>query len=125
MLTGLLTGLRQERDARVSANRWACRTRSLELTNYPITGPIISGPHQTPFVCQTDTFKLPDGSTLGPATDANCSAPTKVQYVYLPKGAKDFKPLADAKAIPADAATHDDDGGARACRSSCASRPAR
>ena len=78
---------------------------TLELTNYPITGPVISGPHQTPFVCQTDTFKLPDGSTLGPATDANCSAPTKVQYVYLPNGAKDLKPLADAKAIPADAAS--------------------
>jgi hypothetical protein len=77
---------------------------TLELTNYPITDPVISGPHQTPFVCQTDTFKLPDGSTLGPATDANCSAPTKVQYVYLPKGAKDLKPLADPTAIPADAA---------------------
>ena len=77
---------------------------TLRITNYPITGPMISGPHQKPFVCQTDAFKLPDGSTLGPATDTNCSAATKVQYVYLPKGEKDFKPMPATTAIPADAA---------------------
>jgi len=89
---------------RVSGKEWNKADGVLEVTNYPLTGPIISGPHQTPFVCQTDTFKLPDGSTLDPATDANCSAPTKVQYVYLPKGAKDFKPMPATTAIPADAA---------------------
>src|SRR5438477_9353127 len=31
------------------------------LVNYPITGPIFSGPRQEPFICQTDKFKLPDG----------------------------------------------------------------
>ena len=103
---GLVTNLSIGRNVlKVAGKAWSARDESLELTNYPITGPIISGPHQTPFVCQTDTFRLPDGSTLGPATDANCSAATRVQYVYLPKGAKDFKPMPDAKAIPADAAT--------------------
>ena len=118
MLTGL--SIWQERP-RVSGKAWGKPDGVLELTNYPITGPIISGPHQTPFVCQTDTFKLPDGATLGPATDANCSAPTKVQYVYLPKGAKDVQAAADTKAIPGrrrDA--HDDDGGEE-----CAVRRAR
>ena len=31
--------------------------------------------------------------TLGPSIDANCSAPTKVQYVYMPEGGNAFKPL--------------------------------
>lgn len=102
VLTGLVDG---QNTLRVSSGTPGVADETLRLTNYPITGPIVSGPHQKPFVCQTDTFKLPDGSTLGPATDANCSAPTNVQYVYLPKGAKDFKPMPSASAIPADAAT--------------------
>ena len=97
----------------------------LEVTNYPITGPIISGPHQQPFVCQTDTFKLPDGSTLGPPLDANCSAPTKVQYVYLPTGAKEFKPLPDATRHPGRRRETTTTTGGKRCRSSSASRPGR
>jgi hypothetical protein len=103
---GLVTGLKNGKNVlRVSGKPWSKPDGVLELTNYPITGPIISGPHQTPFICQTETFKLPDGSTLGPSTDADCSAPTKVEYVYLAKDAKEFKPLASATAIPADAAS--------------------
>ena len=55
---------------------------SLEIINYPITGPVISGPWQQPFICQTTDFELPDGSKLGPPLDANCSARTVVQHVY-------------------------------------------
>src|SRR5476651_1944791 len=99
---GLVTNLIIGRNVLTVAGKpWGVRDESLQLTNYPTTGPVISGPPQTPFVCQTDAFKLPDGSTLGKATDANCSAPTKVQYVYLPKGATDFKPMAGASALPA------------------------
>jgi len=43
---------------------------SLTLTNYPIQGPIVSGPHIQPFICETEHFALPDGRTLGPALDA-------------------------------------------------------
>ena len=100
---GLVTGLTNGRnELKVSA--WGVVDQLFTLTNYPITGPIISGPHQQPFVCQTDAFKLPDGTTLGAPIDADCSAPTKVQYVYLPKGANDFKPMPGTSAIPADAA---------------------
>ncbi len=84
---------------------------SLEVTNYPIAGPVISGPWQQPFICQTDVFTLPDGTTLGPALDANCSARTVVQYVYLPSGTVDerqpFKPLpsgASLTGLPRDVA---------------------
>ena len=48
----------------------------LDLTNHPNAGPIFSGPHQTPFVCQTED------AGLGPALDADCSAKTVVGYIY-------------------------------------------
>jgi hypothetical protein len=35
---------------------------SLSLTNYPITGPMLSGPLLVPYICQTDAFTLPDGT---------------------------------------------------------------
>ena len=98
LLTGLVDG---PNALRVSSGIAGVPDETLRLTNYPITGPIISGPHQKPFVCQTETFKLPDGSTLGPATDANCSAPTNVQYVYLAHGAKQLQPLHDTTTRPA------------------------
>src|SRR5882672_2910043 len=77
----------------------------LTLTNYPITGPIISGPHQTPFVCQTGTFLLPDGSTLGAALDDDCSINPVVTYMYLATGATALKPLPSTAQLPADVAT--------------------
>ena len=80
-------------------------TESLRLTNYPITGPIVSGPHEHPFICQTQDFKLPDGSTLGPALDTDCSATTKVTYVYLPKGGTKFVPLPSMTSLPGDVAS--------------------
>jgi len=56
---------------------------SLKLTNYPITGPMISGPHEFPFACRTEAFVPFSGSpTLGAPLDSNCSVPTRVQYVY-------------------------------------------
>src|SRR5262249_48175441 len=68
---GLVSGLV------VGTNTLASGGVSLTLKNYPITGPITSGPHNTPFFCQTQDFTLPDGSKFGMPTDADCSAPTK------------------------------------------------
>jgi hypothetical protein len=86
----------------------------LTLTNFPITGPVFSGPQEKPFICSTESFKLPDGSTLGPPLDANCSAKTVVQYLYKSTAAPSkpdarvinagLKPLANLKALPADTA---------------------
>jgi hypothetical protein len=81
-------------------------TSTLTVTNYPITGPVISGPWQQPFICQTEQFALPDGSPLGKAIDSNCSARTVVQYVYRPTqvadAAKPFRPLPNPAVLPAD-----------------------
>ncbi len=75
---------------------------STTLTNYPSTGPMISGPHGTPFNCQTAAFTLPDGSKLGEPTDANCSAPTKVHYLYRATSGGVLKPMASSSTLPAD-----------------------
>ena len=48
----------------------------LEITGYPITGPVFSGPHQKPFVCQTEQ------AGLGAPLDEDCSVKTVVSYVY-------------------------------------------
>lgn len=102
-LVGLVTGLD------VGKNRLTVRGKgekeSLEITNYPITGPITSGPHITPFICQTAAFRLPDGSFFGPSMDANCSARTKITYLYLPVGGTTFTPLPSTSSLPADVAT--------------------
>jgi uncharacterized tannase-like protein DUF6351 len=89
----------------------------LELINYPITGPVFSGPHQKPFVCQTEQ------AGLGAPLDEDCSTRTVVIYAYkstqppppsagrggrgpqtpgaLPSG---FKPFDPADSRPADLA---------------------
>jgi Tannase-like family of unknown function (DUF6351) len=103
-LTGLVTGLRVG-DNVVQATPEPGRhsaSAELHLTNYPITGPMISGPHIEPFICQTETFKLPDGTTLGPPLDSDCSAPTKVNYVYMSTAGGAFKPLLSTSNLPAD-----------------------
>src|SRR5690606_31568358 len=70
---------------------------SVELVNYPITGPMFSGPHQYPFVCTTDTqFGLQplvdEGATEGFAVyddndqvigySRDCSVEPFVEYWY-------------------------------------------
>jgi len=68
-------------------------SESLTLTNYPSSGPIISGPHEQPYVCQTEQFETVAGETLGSALDSNCTIPTRVDYVYWSTSGEVFKPL--------------------------------
>jgi Tannase-like family of unknown function (DUF6351) len=76
----------------------------LTLTNYPITGPIFSGPQEQPFYCMTQLFTLPASTqTLGQALDANCSIATRVDYVYQTTGGI-FEPLPSLTSYPADLA---------------------
>src|SRR5262247_2623698 len=61
---------------------------SLKVTNYSITGPILSGPHLTPYECRTVE------SGLGEPLDADCSAKQKIEYFYR-ASSNTFKPLAN------------------------------
>jgi len=76
----------------------------LTLVNHPSVGPVFSGPHEQPFFCQTESFKLQAGGTLGPAVDSNCSVATRVDYVYRSSAGGDLKPLPDPKTPPPDVA---------------------
>jgi hypothetical protein len=90
-------------------------TATLEILNHPVGGPILSGPHQTPFICQTEA------NGLGPALDSDCNAKTIVQYYYKstetsqepaseglvasrPALAPGFKPYDEAGSPPGDVA---------------------
>ena len=73
-LIGHLEGLKTGKNALEIKS--AKGSAKLELVNYPITGPVFSGPHQKPFVCQTEQ------AGLGPALDEDCTAKTVVTYVY-------------------------------------------
>jgi hypothetical protein len=101
-MQALLTGLKNGSNTLLASAGGDANT--LELTNYPITGPVFSGPFQTPYVCQTQSFVLPDGSFLGAATDANCTVATKVNYLYQSSAGGALKTLADLKTLPADVA---------------------
>jgi Tannase-like family of unknown function (DUF6351) len=101
-LVGLVTGLVLGRNTLTVEGRRA--RRMLHLTNYPIKGPIVSGPHIHPFICQTESFHLPDQTTLGPPIDSDCSAETRVNYVYKSTEDGMFRPLPDPTVLPPDVA---------------------
>ena len=101
-----VTGLRDGKHT-VAVTADGSDVGKVEVTDHPITGPIFSGPHQKPFVCTTKDFDL------GAPTDADCSAPTKVQWLYYttdPSPKAKPKPLADPTVVPADVAMIDRGG---------------
>jgi hypothetical protein len=107
-LLGLVTGLTLGKNVMtaraIGRNNQAYSSAQLVLTNYPITGPIFSGPQEAPFYCMTQLFRLPASTnTLGPALDENCSIATRVDYVYRTTGGT-FQPLPSLTSYPADLA---------------------
>jgi Tannase-like family of unknown function (DUF6351) len=121
-LVGLVDGLRLGKNTITvyRKSRWwrppAARRR---ITNHPITGPIFSGPHQTPFVCKTIQMGL--GEPLVDSQDGtgftvldsegnvagysqNCGARTQVDYMYMSTETEGFKPLPAGGGRPADLA---------------------
>jgi hypothetical protein len=87
-LVGLVTGLA------IGTNRLEARGRGatadrLDLRNYPLAGPIFSGPQQKPFYCQTHQFR-PFGAASPLLTPTQiedpCMVPMRVDYVYRTTG---------------------------------------
>jgi hypothetical protein len=99
-MIGIVTGLQLGHNA-ISASAGG-RSGTLEVINSSRNGPVVSGPQQSPFLCTTDKFVLPDGSNLGLATDASCNAPTKVLYLYMPAGGTALKILSSTTQLPSD-----------------------
>jgi len=108
-LVGLVQGLALGRNtlAVSSARRGrpGAPTERLAIVNHAITGPVLSGPKQAPFICETQTFDLAvTGGTLGPPIDENCSVATRFDYVYMSTGGT-LKPLPNPAVRPPDLAT--------------------
>ena len=66
--------------------------RQLRLTNYPLSGPIISGPHEVPFYCQTSEFKKVNGEMFGTGPESGCEGPVQTDYVYYSTEQQAFLP---------------------------------
>jgi len=88
VLIGLVSGLTDGRNVLTAATRGTKPSLNarLEIQNFPISGPIFSGPHQVPWICETDT------SGLGPSSDAHCTVPVRYEWFYR-STANTFKPL--------------------------------
>lgn len=98
-LLGLVDGLELgDNEVVVQANGGGHGRPSTQLTvsNHPITGPVFSGPHQTPFICETDAFEL------GTPLDEHCSANSRVQYYYRSTTDGTFKPFVPDSPPPDD-----------------------
>jgi hypothetical protein len=92
-LTGLVTGMRLGANhIEVDSTRRGVREAELRLVNHPIEGPVISGPHEQPYVCASGQSSLTQMNnawfaglpvlTAAPAQDANCHFATRVDYLY-------------------------------------------
>jgi hypothetical protein len=98
MLTGRVGGMRRGEnlleviDPRGNVRGKGRADADIVLTNYPIEGPMFSGPHEKPFVCapqQSTLTQLNNAWFAGlpvlpaaPPMDANCHFPTRVDYLY-------------------------------------------
>ena len=78
---------------------------TLSLVNHPIEGPVFSGPHQLPFICETEAFELVSGETLGAPLDDACSIERRIDYAYRSTESDELRPLANPALRPPDLAS--------------------
>jgi hypothetical protein len=117
-LEGVIQGLRLGENTLEAYVKGQSLRDTITLTNYPVTGPMFSGPQQQPFVCTTiqaavgkqplvdsatpPGYRVTDtgGATIGYSRD--CSIDTIVTYLYRSKSTNNFVPLASGAPRPAD-----------------------
>src|SRR5216683_977008 len=88
-LIGLVSGLRHGQNMlTASVRRHPSHRARLAIQNFPIYGPIFAGPHQTPWICETEA------SGLGPSLDEHCTVPTIYEWFYRSTNGT-FRPLPD------------------------------
>lgn len=102
-LLGVLDGLDPGRHV-ITATARRAEPAALAVHAHPASGPVFSGPHQEPFVCETDRFATVAGEPLGPPLDADCAAAPREDWVYRSTAGR-WHPLPDPLALPADVAT--------------------
>lgn len=117
-LEGVIDGLREGQNTIEVYVKGRSLRDTLVLTNYPVTGPMFSGPQQTPFVCTTSQgavgrqplvdsatppgYRVTDesGATIGYSRD--CSVETFVRYFYRRAAGGGLVPLPEDGSRPAD-----------------------
>ena len=105
-MVGLVTDLSRG-SSRLSVTARGGAPVELELRNHPVTGPVFSGSHQQPFLCETTEFRVfgrEQDETLGAPIDEQCTAERRVDYAYRSVDGGALKPLADPTARPDDLA---------------------
>lgn len=111
IMRALIEGL-QPGENRLSAVLHGSETQ-VTVVNYPITGPVISGPQQTPYLClgalapdasgKPRRFAIGNGEFIDGTDQTNdCALPRRVDYVYRSQSSDDFMPLADTSLMPDD-----------------------
>jgi hypothetical protein len=100
---GVLTGLSLGSNV-VTATAPGVTGARITITNYPIGGPIFSGPQVQPWLCTTES------NGLGAPDDAQCNAGTIYEFFYQPVAGTGFLPY-DPDNPPADVATTTTDQG--------------
>lgn len=99
-LRGIVTGLvdgQNQIDAVIDAS--GRKFATLTVRNSPVTGPILSGPHQRPWICETEASGLGAPPAAGP-----CQVATRYDWFYK-NTAGAFVPLASlARPFPNDLA---------------------
>lgn len=107
ILRGLITGLETGQESSsggsnsliVSNAEQPEQKNEIILVNHPITGPVLSGPHLSPYECRTVENGLEE------PLDSNCSAQTQVVWFYR-NDQGSFKPLTDPTGpLPSDLVT--------------------
>ena len=100
VVTGLVVGT-NDVVATASGTTFGTRTATLTIKDHPISGPVIAGAQQVPFVCETAE------SGMGPPTDrATCAAPTTYHWYYRSAVTQQFSLLKDPSVpYPRDTAT--------------------
>lgn len=93
----LLDGLPLGRSRLVARARRA-HTAVLAITNHPAGGPLFAGPQLHPWACPAS------------AVDAQCNAPARFAYAYMPKNGHDFRPYDPARPASDIATTTTDQG---------------
>ena len=119
-MQGMVSGLRYGKNMLEARHAGSGASQILELTNHPATGPMFSGPQQTPFICTTvqsavarqpnvDSVTAPGykvtnaaGQTIGYSRD--CSIDTFVAYHYR-NSAGALRPMPADGSRPADMST--------------------
>ena len=110
LVSGLPTGT-----STLAARTGAARA-SMQVSNYDLAGPIISGEHQSPYFCVDQLapdregnprrFAIGNGEFISPdEVNDDCSIATRIDYVYLSTDSDaGYRPLPDVSSRPQDLA---------------------